>query len=79
MTDTDSAILAKLDELVQITREASLGDRYLDTKGVAALLGFSYTYTRDKIVHKPGFPKASHLGGRWLRSDVLRWAKSGGS
>lgn len=73
---TTDPVLEKLDELVRVTREAGLGDRYLDCKGVAAFLGFSYTYTRDKIVHLPDFPKAMRLGGRWLKSDVARWAKA---
>lgn len=69
----------KLDELIRVTREAGLGDRYLDAHGVAALLGYSYAYTRDKIVHAHDFPPALRMGdghGRWLRSDVLRWAKA---
>lgn len=79
MSLTDLAIAEKLDELIRVTREAGLGDRYLDAKGVALVLGFSYTYTRDRLVHLPDFPKPLRMGdgyARWLKSDVLRWAKA---
>jgi predicted DNA-binding transcriptional regulator AlpA len=74
-----SELAEKLDELIRVTREAGLGDRYLDAEGVAALLGYSKTYTRDRLVHMPDFPAALRMGdghGRWLRSDVLKWAKA---
>lgn len=76
MTDP---VLEKLDELIRVTRESSLPDRYLDAEGVAAVLGFSYTYTRDRIVHLPGFPKPLKMGdghSRWLYSAVIKWGKA---
>jgi predicted DNA-binding transcriptional regulator AlpA len=71
-------ILDKLDELVRATLEAGLGERYLDAEGVGLLLGYSYTYTRDLIVHTHDFPAALRMGDghpRWLKSDVMKWAK----
>lgn len=72
-------LIAKLDELIRAQREAGFGDRYLDAEGVAILLGYSYTYVRDRIVHKPDFPEPLRLDrdghGRWLRSEVLNWAR----
>lgn len=70
-------ILARLDDLIRIAREAGHSDRYLNADGVAILLGYSYTYTRDHVVHRPDFPAALRMGdgrGRWLRSKVLKWA-----
>jgi len=75
---TDAIIAEKLDELIRVTREAALGDRYLDAEGVAALLSYSYTYTRDNVVHQADFPRPLRMGDghpRWLKSDVLKWAK----
>lgn len=77
--DVTDVIAAKLDELIRVTREAGHPDRYLDAEGVATLLGYSYTYTRDRIVHEPDFPPPLRMGdghARWLRSDVLRWARA---
>lgn len=72
MTDP---VLEKLDELVRVTREASLGDRYLDAAGVAAFLGYSENYVANKIANLPDFPAPLRLGHpRWLKSDVARWA-----
>lgn len=69
----------KLDELIRVVRQSSDADRYLDAHGVADLLDFSYTYTRDVITKLPDFPAPLRLGdghARWLRSDVLRWGKA---
>jgi len=72
-------LAAKLDELIATVRASSSADLYLDAAGVAAVLGFSHGYTRDKIVHQADFPAPLRMGdghSRWLRSDVLRWAKT---
>jgi predicted DNA-binding transcriptional regulator AlpA len=72
-------IIAKLDELIQVTRQAAMGDRYLDTRDVAALFSYSENYTRRKIVPCPDFPKPFRMGdgrSRWLKSDVMKWAAS---
>jgi len=72
-------IAAKLDELIATVRASSSADLYLDAAGVAAVLGFSHGYTRDKIVHQADFPAPLRMGdghARWLRSEVIRWAKS---
>ena len=67
----------KLDELIRATREAGLGDRYLDAKAIAEFLGYSYPYVRDQVVHRPDFPKPLRLGhARWLKSEVARWART---
>lgn len=73
-------LLAKLDELIAVTRASSTTDLYLDVAGVAAILGHSERYARDSITKLATFPAPFRLGDnghpRWLRSDVLKWAKA---
>ena len=76
----EQQIIAKLDELVRAVRSSSDADRCLDLHGVADFLDYSYTYVRDRISKLPGFPSPITLDSdahpRWLRSDLVRWAKA---
>lgn len=73
-------LAAKLDELIATVRAASSADLYLDTAGVAAVLGYSYLYTRNVIVARPDFPAPLRMGegghARWRRSAVMQWGKA---
>lgn len=76
----DDTIIAKLDELIAVSRAASIPfeHRWLDASGVAALLHVSVGHFRDRIAPKPGFPAPSRYTGgaaRWKASEVDAWAE----
>jgi predicted DNA-binding transcriptional regulator AlpA len=73
------ALLDAMHELIAVVR-GSFSDAWLDTKAVAAYLGFSVEVTREEIVCDPSFPKPMRRNGkghpRWLKSEVAAWARS---
>lgn len=77
----DDTVARKLDELIAVTRAASVPvkERWLDAAGVAALLSVSAAHVLERIAPRPGFPAALRIGGtghpRWKASEVLEWAE----
>lgn len=76
-----SDLTAKLDELIAAIRAESVPEsrRWIDTGGIAAMLGFSQRQVSERIVCKPDFPKPFRLGvhghPRWRMSEVEEWIK----
>lgn len=52
-------------------------EQWLTAEQVGELLGYSAGAVRQRIVCKPGFPKAMYIDGgnpRWKRGEVNAWA-----
>jgi predicted DNA-binding transcriptional regulator AlpA len=73
-------LLQKFDELISVTRAASLPvrERWLDAEGVAALISFKPRYVLENLSCRPDFPRPLRLDGtghpRWKAGEVLDWA-----
>lgn len=74
------ALIAKIEELIAVTRAASIPvrERWLDAEGIAAMLSFKPRYVLENLSCRPDFPKPLRLDGtghpRWKASEVLDWA-----
>lgn len=70
-------LIAKLDELIAATREASAraNAAWLDANAAAELLCVTPRQFAERIACKPGFPAPLRVGHpRWKRTEVLAWA-----
>lgn len=51
----------------------------LDIAQIATVLRLNKKHVRDRVVHRPDFPRPVLAGGRysrqWLRAEVLDWAR----
>ena len=78
MSAQDQAILAKLDELIAVTRAGTIPmrDRWGDAAAVGAMLGQAPRYVREKLACLPDFPKplSESMQPRWLLAEVQEWA-----
>jgi predicted DNA-binding transcriptional regulator AlpA len=73
----ESELVAKLDELIAITRAASTraNAQWLDAAAAAELLCVTPRQFAERIACKPGFPHPLRVGNpRWKRAEVLEWA-----
>lgn len=75
MTD---AVVEALHELIAVTRGATV-DRWVVGKVAAELLSYDYTTFVERIAPRPDFPTPMRIDGkghpRWLRSEVMAWAR----
>ena len=74
---SDERIIEKLDELIATQKATTipLRDRWLDAKGVAALLSQEPRYVLERLAPRPDFPKPLREGQpRWKASEILEWA-----
>lgn len=50
----------------------------LTIREIAAVLHLHPKHVRDRLVHRPDFPRPVLAGGRysrqWLREEVIKWA-----
>ena len=70
-----------LDELAdkiadRIARKASSADVLWDGNDCAEYLCVTRRHFVDRIAKRKGFPAERATGARWLRSEVIRWARS---
>ena len=70
-----------LDELAdkiadRISRKAASADVLWDGHDCAEYLCVTRRHFVDRIAKRKGFPAERATGARWLRSEVIRWAKS---
>lgn len=77
MTD---ALIAKIDELIAVTRAASIPDekRWIDAEAVSSRLSYAPRYVMETLAFLPDFPKPMRADGeghpRWLASEIDQWA-----
>lgn len=74
---SDERIIEKLEELIasQKTTSIPLRERWLDARGVGALLCQEPRYVLERLAPRPDFPKPMREGQpRWKASEVLEWA-----
>lgn len=70
------ALSAKLDELIAVTRAASVpfDERWLDAKGVGAMIAQEPRYVLERLACRPDFPKPNRVGQpRWKASEIAEW------
>lgn len=79
--DTQPDLIAKIDELIAATREASVPApmRWAGTEAVAAMFGFKSSYFLEHIAALPDFPRPLRVQGRgnpkWNVAEVDAWAR----
>jgi len=72
----ENAIIEKLDELIAVTKSAAIPitDRWIDARGIAALLSSTPSNVLQRLACRPDFPKANRVGHpRWKATEVLQW------
>lgn len=75
----NDALLTKIDELIAATQTASLPfeQRWLDAKGVGALLCQEPGYVLKRLAPLPDFPTPMRIGQpRWKAADIAAWAEA---
>lgn len=54
------------------------GIQFISARKLAEILGLSYTFVRDELVKREGFPSRYRFGGayRWELRDVMEWVRA---
>lgn len=73
------ALIAKIEELIAVTRAASLPvrERWLDAEGIAAMLSFKPRYVLENLSCRPDFPKPLRLAAPVAVRPVTLAARAG--